>query len=190
MSNMINGVDRDAIVATIAAIEADASVASFQFRLQNKWIGGGENRSVIRDFRGAGQEMQHEAPFVLIADEPQVLLSADRAPNPVEYVLHALAGCLTTSLAYHAAARGIEVEGIRTRFEADLDLRGFLGMSDVRRGFDGIRVLFEIDGDLDETQKAELMGLAQQYSPVFDMLSNGLPVQCSLAGSAPMRAAA
>jgi len=110
-----------------------------------------------------------------------VLLSHDRGPNAGEYVLHALASCLTGALVYHAAARGIAVKGIATRLEGDIDLQGFLGLSkDARRGFKDIRVIFDIDADCDDFRKRELIEMAETYSPVFDMLSNGLPVSCSL----------
>lgn len=183
-TTMMNGVDRQKLFGTIEAIEADPSLANFQFRLYNQWVEGGENRSRIDDFYGAGAEMRHERPFFLVNDEPPVLLSGDKAPNPVEYVLHALAGCLTTSLVYHAAAHGIAVRSLTTRFEGDLDLRGFLGLSkDVRRGFSRIRVVFDLDADCDEARKRELIAMAQAHSPVFDIVSNGLPVTCMLGAS-------
>ena len=184
MTNVINGVDTAALSATIEAIKGDPEIARFQFRVRNRWIDGGENRSMVDDYRGAKQEMRHGQVFELVNDEPPVLLSGDKAPNPVEYVLHALAGCLTTSLVYHAAARGIPVRGVTTRFEGDLDLRGFLGMKDdVRRGFEAIRVVFDIDADADTAKKQELIAMAQRYSPVFDIVSNGVPVACALDGS-------
>jgi uncharacterized OsmC-like protein len=177
----VNGVDTEKLSATIEAIKADTSLANFQFRLSNRWVGGGENHSRIDNFYGAGQEMRHKQPFCLVSDEPEVLLSQDRGPNAGEYVLHALASCLTGALVYHAAARGIAVNGIATRLEGDIDLQGFLGLSkDVRRGFKNIRVMFDIDADCDDSGKRELIEMAQAYSPVFDMLSNGLPVSCSL----------
>jgi uncharacterized OsmC-like protein len=180
-STTVNGIDTEKLSATIEAIKADASLANFQFRLSNQWVGGGENHSRIDDFYGAGQEMRHKQPLSLVSDEPEVLLSQDRGPNAGEYVLHALASCLTGTLVYHAAARGIAVKGIATRLEGDIDLQGFLGVSkDVRRGFKDIRVLFDIDADCDEAGKQELIEMAQAYSPVFDMLSNGLPVSCRL----------
>lgn len=180
-STTVNGVDTEKLFATIEAVKADASLANFQFRLSNKWVGGGENRSRIDDFYGVGQEMQHKQAFFLVSDEPEVLLSEDRGPNAGEYVLHALASCLTGALVYHAAARGIVVKGIATRLEGDIDLQGFLGLSkDVRRGFKTIRVMFDIDADCDDSGKQELIEMAQAYSPVFDMLSNGLPVSCRL----------
>ena len=182
---VVNGVDREKLFGTIEAVKANPSLASFQFRLTNQWVGGGENRSRIDDFYGAGQEMRHKQPFFLINDEPEVLLSADRGPNPVEYVLHALAGCLTTSLVYHAAAHGIEVRGVTTRFEGELDLRGFLGISkEVRRGYQGIRVVFDIDADCDDAKKQELVRMGEAFSPVFDIVSNGVPVTCELDPSA------
>ena len=183
MSKMINGVDVERLVGTIEAIKVDAKVASFQFRLTNKWAGGGENRSKIEGFHGANQEMRHATAFEVVNDESPVLLGNDHAPNPVEHVLSALAGCLTTSLAYHAAARGIAVKGVSTRLEGDLDLHGFLGLSEkTRRGFQSIRVVFDIDGDLTAAQKTELIELAQRYSPVFDIVSNGVPVEARVAG--------
>ena len=116
-----------------------------------------------------------------IGDEPEVLLSEDRGPNAGEHGLHALASCLTGALVYHAAARGIVVKGIATRLERDIDLQGFLGLSkDVRRGFKNIRVMFDIDADCDDSGKQELIEMARAYSPVLDMLSNGLPVSCRL----------
>lgn len=175
---IVNGVDTAKLSATIGAIKADASLAHFQFRLSNQWVGGGENRSRIDDFYGVGQEMRHKQPFFLVSDEPEVLLSEDRGPNAGEY---ALASCLTGALVYHAAARGVTVKGISTRLEGDIDLQGFLGLSkDIRRGFENIRVMFDIDADCDDAGKQELIEMAQAYSPVFDMLANGLPVSCSL----------
>jgi uncharacterized OsmC-like protein len=180
-STAVNGVDTERLSATIEAIKADASLAKFQFRVSNRWIGGGENHSHIDNFYGVGQEMRHKQPFFLVGDEPEVLLSEDRGPNAGEYVLHALASCLTGALVYHAAARGIAVKSIATRLEGDIDLQGFLGLSkEVRRGFQNIRVMFDIDADCDDSGKQELIEMAQAYSPVFDMLSNGLPVSCRL----------
>ncbi len=181
-ATVINGVDTDALSATINAIRSDPSIADFKFRVKNRWIAGGENRSSVDDYFGAKQDMRHAKAFELVNDEPPVLLSADKGPNPVENLLHALAGCLTTTLVYHAAARGIEVRDVSARLEGDLDLHGFLGLSDkVRRGFSGIRVAFTIDADMDEEDKRELIKIAQRYSPVFDMVTNGVPVNATLA---------
>lgn len=190
MTKTINGVDRQALFGTIDAVKADPELARFEFRLCNEWVEGGYNRSTVSDFHGTRQEIAHAAPFVLYNDEPPVLLSGDRGPNPVENLLHALAGCLTTSIVYHAAAKGISIKGVSTRFEGDLDLRGFLGLSkDVRNGYQAIRVVFDIDGDLTPDQKRELMAMGPRFSPVFDVVSNGVPVSCELSEDAAAAAA-
>lgn len=191
MQDMINGVDRSALSATISAIQADPGLAGFRFRISNEWLGGGLNRSTVTDFHGTRQDIPHQTPFVLMNDEPPVLLSGDKGPNPVENLLHALSGCLTTSLVYHAAARGIRLAGVRTRLEGDLDLRGFLGLSqEVRRGYQGVRVVFEIDGDLTVAEKRDLVAMAASYSPVYDVVTNGTPVACRAAEDAASAAAA
>lgn len=182
MQEIVNGVDRQAIFATIDAIRADPGLAGFEFRIRNEWLGGGLNRSTVSDFHGTRQDIDHAEPFVLYNDEPPVLLSGDKGPNPVENLLHALAGCLTTSVVYHAAARGMQVDAVRTRFEGDLDLRGFLGISpEVRNGYQGIRVVFDIEGNLTPAQKRELMAMGPAFSPVYDVVSNGTKVTCMLA---------
>jgi hypothetical protein len=117
MQNIVNGVDRDAIFATIDAIKQDAGVAAFEFRVENEWVGGGYNRTTIRDFHGAHQDVAHDQVFEVYNDEPPVLLSGDKGPNPVENLLHALAGCLTTSIVYHAAAQGKKVDAVRQRLQ-------------------------------------------------------------------------
>ena len=187
---VMNGVNVAALADTINAVKADRAIADFKFRVKNKWIVGGENRSTVDDYFGAKQEMHHAAAFELVNDEPPVLLSTDKGPNPVEYILHGLAGCLTTTLVYHAAARGIEIKGVSTRFEGDLDLHGFLGLSDqVRRGFKEIRVSFEIDADMDEKSKYELIAMTKKYSPVFDIVSNGVQIVSTLDSLANRKAA-
>jgi uncharacterized OsmC-like protein len=186
----LNGVDRAALFGTIDAVKANPALGSFRFRIRNAWVDGGLNRSVVEGFYGAGEECAHSAAFELVNDEPPVLLSGDSGPNPVEYVLHALAGCLTTSMVYHAAARGIPVTAVSSRFEGELDLRGFLGISrSVRNGFSAIRVVFAIEGDLSAAQKAELLAIGEPFSPVFDIVSNGVPVHCSIEAAAPTIAA-
>jgi uncharacterized OsmC-like protein len=114
---------------------------------------------------------------VLDADEPPVLLGEDQGANPVEFVLHALAACLTTSMVYHAAARAIRIESIESRLEGDLDLRGFLGLSkDVRPGYQNLRVNFTVKSDA----PAETLRELTQFSPVFDMMTNPVPVAISV----------
>jgi len=178
MSGVINGVDVDRLGATIQAVQQNTSLATFRFRAKNRWIDGGHNRSTIQSFYGAGKEdMVRTQPFVLDADEPPVLLGKDQGANPVEYVLHALAACLTTSLVYHAAARGIHIESVESTLEGDLDLQGFLGLSDeVRRGYKEIRVHFTIETDAPAEQLKELA----KFSPVHDIVSNPVPVSIQI----------
>jgi uncharacterized OsmC-like protein len=177
INTVVNGVDVERMGATVQAVQQNPTLATFQFRAANRWITG-HNRSTIQSFYGAGQEdAVRTQPFVLDADEPPVLLGEDHGANPVEYVLHALAACLTTSLVYHAAARGIRIESVESRLEGDLDLRGFLGLSDtVRRGYRQIRVHFAIKSDAPAEQLKELT----TFSPVHDIVSNPVPVQITI----------
>jgi uncharacterized OsmC-like protein len=179
---MMNGVNLDQMFGTITAIRETPGLARFEFRAGNRWINGGHNRTTIKDFYGAGQEDTSRAePFVMDNDEPAVLLGEDNGANPVEVVFHALAGCLTTSLVYHAAAQGIRIDEVESQFEGDLDLQGFLGLSDkVRNGYENIRVTLRIKGDALPEKMEELCQLAQKRSPVFDIVSNPVPVSVRL----------
>lgn len=178
MSGVMNGVDVERLGQTIQAVQKDPGLAKSQFRAINRWVSGGHNRSTIQGFYAAGQEdTSRTNPFVLDADEPPVLLGQDKGANPVEFVLHALAACLTTSLVYHAAARGIRLESVESQLEGDLDLQGFLGLSDqVRRGYKEIRVTFTVKSDASSEQLQELT----KFSPVFDIVSNPVPVSISI----------
>jgi uncharacterized OsmC-like protein len=177
----VNGVNVDEYFATIDAVNSDAEIARFNFRARNKWIKGGNNRTTVRNFYGACQEVSRDRSFVLEKDEPPILLGTDRGANPVEYALAALAGCLTTTLVYHAAAQGIRIESVESSLEGDTDLRGFLGLNEtVRNGLDKIRVRFSIKSDAPREKIRELVALAQNRSGVFDMLSNGVPIAVEL----------
>lgn len=177
LPKLINGVAVDGLFATVDAIKASPSVAKFKFRIRNQWEHGSENRSTAHTFQGAGQQLSHAKPFVLAADEPAILLGKDEAPNPVEYLLHALASCLTTSMVYHAAARGIQIEEVESSLEGDIDLHGFLDLDpNVRKGYEGIRVNFKIKADVPEERLEEIVQLGTGHSPVFDSLTNGVPV--------------
>jgi uncharacterized OsmC-like protein len=180
-THTINGVDVDRLSGTIDHISADPALARFEFRARNEWISGGHNRTRIKEFYGAGHEdTSRSEPFVVDADEPAVLLGENRAPNAPEYLLHALAACLTGTIVYHAAARGIPIDGLESTVEGDVDLHGFLGLDDsVRPGFQNIRVSFKATGDFDDEQLAELASLTR-YSPVRDIVSNPVPVAIEL----------
>ena len=179
--NFVNGVNVDALFGTIDAIKETPIIAEFQFRANNKWINGGHNHTTLKEFYGAQKVHAHEKPFELDADEPPLLLGEDIGPNPVEYALKALAACITTSLVYHAAAKGIEIRGVESRLEGDLDLRGFLGISkDVPVGYKNIRLYFKIDADISDEEKEELIRMGEKYSPVFNTISNATPVVSEL----------
>ncbi len=172
-TQMINGVNLDQLQENMDAIQQQPSLAEFQFRSKGRWLDGSHNRTVIDGYYGVGQEHSRQEPFVLDKDEPPVLLGKDIAANPMEYVLAALTGCMTTSLVYQAAAHGVEVEAIETEMEGDLDLRGFLGLSqDVRKGFEGVRVKFKVKSDADEAQIQQFLSM----SPVLDIMTNPVPV--------------
>jgi len=175
---LTNGVDVTALFSTIDAIKSDPGLAEFRFRADNQWLDGGHNRSSIGAFYGCRAEdtVRVEA-HMLEADEPPVLLGQDQGANPVEYLLHALAACMTTSLVYHAAARGIEIEALDSKLEGDIDLRGFLGLSaEVRKGYRTIRINFRVKSGASPATLRELA----KYSPVYDVVSNSLPVEVKI----------
>ncbi|WP_228527789.1 OsmC family protein [Pararhodonellum marinum] len=177
----INGFALGDIVGTVEAIQANPDIAKFQFRVQNKWINGGHNRSWIKDFYGGGQEDDsRKRPFVYDNSEPPILLGNNEGANPVEYILHGLAGCMTTTLALHAAANEIYLESVESKLEGDLDVQGFLGLNDqIRNGYQNIRITFQIKGDLSEDDKEKLASFVKK-SPVFDIVTNQVPVQVDL----------
>jgi uncharacterized OsmC-like protein len=179
---IVNGVNVTQLFGTMDAISGQKEIAAFNFRASNKWVNGANNRTTVDDFYGACETHTRETPFVFDKDEPPVLLGQDIGANPVEYLLAALAGCVTTGLVYHAAARGIELEEVESTYEGNIDLRGFLGMSDeVRNGYEGINVTFRIKSNAPREQLEELVQIAQQRSPVFDCVTNPVPVNVKLA---------
>lgn len=174
----VNGIDTDAASATIAAIRADTGLARFQFRARNVWIDGGENRSTIRDFYGAGQEdTSRAAAFVFTNGEPPVLLGDNEGANPVEFLLHALAGCVTTTLVLHAAVRGITIRRLSTELRGDLDVRGLLGLDEtVSPGYEGIRIGLTIDADCTDQELDDLIAFTGRHSPVCNTVCRPVPV--------------
>ena len=171
-----NGVDTATLFATIDAVKGNNEIADFQFRATNTWVSGTHNRSTLHGFFGATQEMTHKQPFIFDADHPAVLVGQDNGPTPVEFLLHALAACLTAGIANVAAARGVNLTSVESTVEGDIDLLGILGLSDeVRNGYQGIRVSFTIRGDDPEKLRA-VVEQSRKRSAVFDVLTNGVPV--------------
>jgi len=183
MDKIRNGVDTEVMFGTLDAIKAQPELGKFQFRARNHWIDGAHNQSTIKDFYGAGQEdTSRAAEFVLDAGEPAILLGTDTGPNPAECLLHALAACLTTSLVYVAAARGVRLTEVESTLEGDMDVQGALGLSnDYRNGFEQIRVSFRVKGDAPAEKLREVVVRAQERSAVFDMVTNGVPVSMDVA---------
>jgi len=172
-----NGVDTATLFATLDAVKGNPEIAKFKFRANNTWISGTHNRSTIHGFYGAMQEMEHAQAHSYDADHPAVLVGADNGPTPVEFVLHALAACLTSGLANIAAARRVNLSKVSSTVEGDIDLLGILGLSDghVRNGFQGIKVSFELEGD-DPEKLRSVVEQARARSAVYDVITNGVPV--------------
>jgi len=174
---VLNGVNVTRLGQTIEAIRQKPELANFKFRAHNQWDHGAHTVATVSDFYGTCQELKHKAPFVLEADEPPVLLGGDTGAGAAEYILAGLSACLTGTLAYHAAARGLHIEDIQSEYEGDVDLRGFLDLDPkVRNGYREIRVKFKVKGDLDEATVRELLS----KSPVYDTLANPVKVQIDI----------
>jgi uncharacterized OsmC-like protein len=173
ISNTVNGVDLDILMGTVQAITDQPELGKCHFRASNTWLGGSQNATSIGNFYGAGQENAHKQDFVFHADEPPVLAGSDEAANPVEYLLHALASCITTSLVAHAAVRGIHIEELESSLEGDIDLNGFLGIDpEAPKGYTDIRVTFRVKGDTDPETLRELA----EFSPVYNTITRGANV--------------
>lgn len=171
-----NGVDTATLFATLDAVKGNTDIAKFQFRATNRWVSGTHNQSTIHGFYGAMQEMTHQQPWTFDADHPAVLVGNDNGPTPVEYVLHALAACLTAGLVNIAAVRGVGLTEVESTVEGDIDLLGILGLSDeVRNGYQEIRVSFKLRGD-DPEKLRRVVEQSRNRSAVFDIVTNGVPV--------------
>lgn len=180
-TKVINGVNVTMLYETIDMIKDTPEIAKFRFRATNTWQDGTHNRARVKDFYGAMQEDDTRKAMLFEIDEPPVLLGGNKGANPVEYLLVGLSGCLTTSMVAHAAARGIALRAVQSRLEGELDVQGFLGLSEtIPVGYKNIRVTFKIDADLSDEEKEELIEMAQKYSPVFNSVANPVPVQVEL----------
>ncbi|MEU4604502.1 OsmC family protein [Kribbella sp. NPDC023972] len=177
-----NGVNTEALFATLDAVKAQPEIARFQFRATNRWISGTHNRGTINGFFGAGQENARPADFTFDADHPPVLVGGDNGPTPAEHLLHALAACLTSGLANIAAARGIDLEEVTSTVEGDINLLGILGLDpEVRNGYEAIRVVFHVKGDADAEKLAALVEQSRRRSAVYDVITHGVPVTIDVA---------
>ena len=180
-----NGIDTDQLYGTLDLVRAKPELGPFQFRAANEWLGGTHNRSTIQGFYGAGQEdTSRTEAFVYDADHPTVLVGTGQGPTPVEFLLHAIAACLTSGLANIAAARGVTLHRVESTVEGDIDLLGILGLSDeVRNGYQRIRVSFAIEGDASPEELAALVEQSRRRSAVYDVLTNGTTVDIDVTTS-------
>jgi len=170
---MTNGVDVEALKETVGQIQNDPALGKSRFRVTNKWDKGGHNTCSIGGYFAAGQERKHNKEFNLEADEPKELLGTDTCANPVEYLLTALSSCMTTTIAYHAAAKGIEIESMWSDFQGELDLQGFLNLDpSVPKGYQMIDATFHVK----TAANVDLLEDLYQFSPVYSMVSQSVPI--------------
>jgi uncharacterized OsmC-like protein len=182
-TDRLNGVDTATLFATLDAVKNEPEIAKFRFRARNTWVSGTHSFTSYSDFFGATQEMEHRNVTVVDADHPAVLVGEDHAPTPVEYLLHAIASCLTSGLANIAAARKVRLNSVTSVVEGDIDLLGILGLGEgrVRNGYEAISVRFEIDADADDETVRALVEQSRSRSAVYDMLTNGTRVDIDVA---------
>ena len=177
----LNGVDTPTLLNTIRFVAGQPELAKFRFRATNEWLAGTHSRSTMHGFFGAGGEQTHKHAYTADGDHPAVLCGADNGPTPVEWLLHALATCLTAGIGNIAAARGVKLTSVRSTVEGDIDLRAILGISDeVRNGYQNMRVDFEIKGDAPPEILAKIVDQARARSAVFDVLTNGVAVSVNV----------
>jgi uncharacterized OsmC-like protein len=176
-----NGVPTAKMFGTIAKLTDQPELAAFRFTARNAWVEGTASTSTIHEWFGAGADQLHVDEFSFSADHPT--LGHGHGPTPQEYVLHALAACITAGIATGAAARGIELRSVASKVTGDIDVRGVLGIDqDVRKGFGSVAIEFEIDADADDAQIDALIAGGTKYSAVFDMLANPTAVSVRRAG--------
>ena len=166
------------LFATLDVVRSQPAAAQFQFRARNEWVHGVHSRTAIQGFFGAGQEdTTRTEPFVYDADHPTVLVGTGNGPTPVEFLLHAIAACITAGVVNVASARGITLHRVESTVEGDIDLLGIFGMSDqVRNGYREIRVHFTIEGDAPAEQLRAIVEQSRDRSAVYDVLTNGTRV--------------
>jgi uncharacterized OsmC-like protein len=168
-----NGVNVEALLGARQALAEAPQAARFKWRASCSWVRGTHSRSTVQSFFGLGAEQSHKSEFTYEADHPEVFAAEDKGATPVEYVLVGLAACLTAGVAAVAQNRGIQLRSVKASVEAGMDIQGILGVdADVRNGFDGIKVVFDIDADASKEDIAALVAQSQRRSAVFDIVTN------------------
>lgn len=176
----VNGVDVEQLEEAVEAISADPDVGQFTFRAETEWTDALKSVTTIDEFDQAGETI-HTREFTLEGDEPEQILGERTAPNAVEVVLGALGSCLSVGYAANAAAMGIELDGLRFEMEGDVDLRGFLGISEsVRPGYDSISCTVYVDANVSDDELEELRERVEATSPLMDIIQNQVPLDTHL----------
>ncbi len=172
-----NGVDIDALFGTISVVRSQPELAQFTFRARNTWVSGTHSSTTMGTFSGAGGDHEHKATYAFEADHPAVLVGADEGPTPVEFLLHALAACVTAGIANIAAARGVELRSVTSTVEGDIDLQGILGLDDeVRNGYRSMRIHLDIDSPAPAADVEAVVAQSTARSAVLDVLTAGTEV--------------
>jgi uncharacterized OsmC-like protein len=177
-----NGVNVEALLGAREALSEAPEAAKFTWRATCEWLHGTHSRSTIEGFYGLGEEQHHKSSFTFDADHPEVFASEDHAATPVEMVLAGLASCLTAGVAAVAQHRQIQLNSVKATLEGGMDIQGILGIdSDVRNGFDGIKVTYNIDADATHDEIRAIVAQSQKRSAVFDVITNPTNVSVEVA---------
>ena len=173
MASVDNGVNVEALLGAREALTETPQAAQFNWRATCKWINGTHSQSTVKGFFGLGEEQSHKTEFSFDADHPEIFASEDKGATPVELVMVGLASCLTAGIAAVAQHREIQLNSVSATLEGGMDLQGILGIdSDVRNGFDGIKVSYDIDADASEDDIKALVAQSQKRSAVYDVVTN------------------
>lgn len=168
-----NGVNVDALLAAREALKSAPEAAKFMWRASCTWKNGTFTETKVQGFRGLGEEQKHKTEFSFDADHPEIFASEDRGATPVEYVLVGLVSCLTAGVAAVAQNRGVQLRSVEAKVEGSMDIQGILGIdSDVRNGYDDIKVTFKIDADASKKDIEAIVAQSQKRSAVFDVVTN------------------
>ena len=172
-----NGVNVQALLDALEALKGAPEATKFTWRASCKWLNGTHSKTDVKGFFGLGQEQQHKTESSFEADHPEIFASEDHAITPIEYVLVGLASCLTAGVAAVAQNRGIQLRSVESKLEGKMDIRGILGMdSDVRNGYDDIKVTFKIDADASKQDIEAIVAQSQKRSAVYDIITNPVNV--------------
>lgn len=174
-----NGVNVEALLGAREALTEAPEAAKFRWRASCTWLNGTHSGSSVEGFYGLGEEQTHRKEYTFESDHPEIFASEDNGATPVEFVLVGLAGCLTAGIAAVAQHRDIQLRSVKATLEAGMDIQGILGIdADVRNGFDGVSVHYDIDADASQEDIEAIVAQSQKRSAVFDIVAN--PTNCTV----------